>query len=980
MRRLTIVSYCVLLLLHFLLVSCGKPVEPPVPPFLEEYPAWNTTDLAVTNLTVEPDRANPGDQITLRASVSNTGSGAAANIADLVFLVDDEEIHRVPIEPLEPGSGMEAITTWTAEGPGRHSVLAELEFGGTADRSLDNNLQTAVVRLSGETDPVPELEFRDPDLGSIQLIPGESYTLNLKVRNPSFAHISNIPVTFFIDGEDVPLGDDIVPHIDLAPGEEQEFQIPWNDVTPGEHLITVNVKLPDGFPDPGTHGTASWYVQILDKTVLYNTIQKDKWVSIGPRILVGGGGGLPQNSVGRMDSIAFHPSDPNIIYAGAPAGGLWKTINGGASWTPLGDKWPSLRAASIAVDPKYPQVIYVGTGSSLYKGGVGFFKSIDHGVTWTHFATSQIAKGTRGASELAIRYTSSGKVMLYASTDLGVLRYKSSNPKAQTSTTSEWDLIRTGIIHDMAVSPNNSSLVYASVDKIVWSAPLKRHIRVHDGFYRTVKGENATGNSDWEPLKTGLPNLPGNSRFLTLDIYKGDPKILYASITNPLGVDLPMGPTLPRLGIYKSVNEGKSWSLVDFHGYGGLYNPFIRVDPLNSNLVYFGGVKLYMQDTGSQAKPVLITGIHDDMKIMEFDPHPINSGFYYILSDGGIWRCKSGSSPNAIHRNYDLRTTMFYDFDVSPTNSNIMIGGTQDNGTILYHYYTPLFTWVWRVIRGGDGLFSVIASANNLYSQHQFLRDLRRSDDGILTNMAGEETGGSWKKANNGLPTDNKWGWSNAYITVHPNSPYTVLSQGDQVYATDNGGSNWTPRGPDPNASNVKGHITRVVVQPNTFTWIAGNSKGQLWYTTTGKSPWHLLGSFEHPDGAGVKSMAFAPTDHKILYVTFHGGRSYLRIWRLEMNPGPPESWSCYNITDNFPTNLTPQIIAGDGHTTDKAYVGTEKGVYCWTNNEPTWKSWQPYNDGLPLADVRDLLVDPTSKQLRAATYGRGAWSTITGP
>jgi hypothetical protein len=170
-----------------------------------------------------------------------------------------------------------------------------------------------------------------------------------------------------------------------------------------------------------------------------------------------------------------------------------------------------------------------------------------------------------------------------------------------------------------------------------------------------------------------------------------------------------------------------------------------------------------------------------------------------------------------------------------------------------------------------------------------------------------------------------------------------------------------------------------VVVQPNTSAWIAGTSKGQLWYTSTAGSPWSLL--FEHPFweySPAVSSLAFAPTDHRVLYATFGIGGSYAstRIWRFEMNPGPPVSWSLSNITGDFPGYLAPQVIAGDGHRADAAHVGTGRGVYRWAG----WGGWQEYSVCLPWVDVRDLLVDPTSKELRAATFGRGAWSVVTGP
>jgi hypothetical protein len=177
--------------------------------------------------------------------------------------------------------------------------------------------------------------------------------------------------------------------------------------------------------------------------------------------------------------------------------------------------------------------------------------------------------------------------------------------------------------------------------------------------------------------------------------------------------------------------------------------------------------------------------------------------------------------------------------------------------------------------------------------------------------------------------------------------------------------------------------VTKVLVQPTTFTWIAGTSQGQLWSTSTAGSPWSL--EFEHPYGASVASMAFAPTDHRVLLVSFAAGgaNAYTRLWRFEINPGPPMVWTASDITDNFPTQRTARVISGDGYSTEVAYIGTERGVFRGKTTSGcgscVW-NWQPYNSGLPLVQINDLLVDPASKQLRAGTWGRGAWAVITGP
>ncbi len=143
-------------------------------PFFEEVPGWRMPDLAVTNLTVTPERANPGDMVTLGATVSNIGGGDAPP-ANLIFLVDGSEINHVSVDPLIPNATVEISTTWQASGPGMHQVLAELKLAGAGfDRTLSNNFRMATARVSGEVAPVPELEFADIDFSALQMIPGQS--------------------------------------------------------------------------------------------------------------------------------------------------------------------------------------------------------------------------------------------------------------------------------------------------------------------------------------------------------------------------------------------------------------------------------------------------------------------------------------------------------------------------------------------------------------------------------------------------------------------------------------------------------------------------------------------------------------------------------------------------------------------------------------------------------------------------------------
>ncbi len=945
----------------------------------ERYPAWDRPDPAITRLTVSPERADPGLSVTVTATVANLGTGVVHS-PTLVFLVDGVELGRASVSELAPGQERRYAAVWTAAGAGSHRVEAHFDGpSGDWDESPSNNARTATARVSGETNPEPALEFGEIDFGALDLTPGQSRDLSVTVRNPSFATIQNLPVRLLIDGVPLPPTGHIacffpfetpvdvwppdtgfLPNacLDLPPGAEQTLIIPWEDIVPGEHIIAIEV--------PEFEKAYAWHAIALAKGVLYPQPGLDQWASMGPRVITGDNPAAP---VGRIDQVAFHPWNSGTMYVAAPRGGIWKTADSGASWTPLGDKWPRMNMGAVATDPKAPDTVYAATGSAMYKGGEGFFKSNDGGQTWFKFASKSVAEG---ASRLIVTYAKTGEVVTYAASDRGILRYKSSDPLALSSAPSEWELILPGLPNDLAVSPTDPDVVFASLVAWEHSDKLSKNLLVHKGLYRTTSGTTVTA-SQWELLSNGLPPFktptdaaqkPGH---LKLDIFRADPKWIYAAIVQPLGYDVEFP---PFLGVYRSGDGGTSWNWLWYEYSSNDFNAFIRVDP-QIHHVYWGGVKLYSRSTpvGAFLGPVRkITGVHDDAKDLQF--RSVGSGSYFATNDGGIWQCTKGefnASDSCVDWNTNLRTTMFYDIDPSPVDPNVMIGGTQDNMTLLSEASGD-----WRVIQAdGDGLFSLIAPSNPqvMYAQYQSLDSTKRTGDG----------GSHWEAASNGLPGE--FPGESANIKVNYQNPNRLISGGDQVYMTGDG-HNWSKAGPQ--AASIKtagatleGWISRVEFgQPGETDWIAGTSLGQVWFTYNSGSSWYLL--FKHPKSSFVNSIAvIAPG---AFYVVFSSDDPLGRdVYLFERMPTVEVQWVATRITANLPTqNRRLQVVSGNGTQNYVAFVGTDAGVRKGTQVEGVW-SWVPYNDGLPLADIRDLVVDPTSKELRAATYGRGAWRVITG-
>jgi hypothetical protein len=929
--------------------------------FVEEQPAWNRADLSIVALEVKPDRLEPGQRAILRATVRNVGTGDAVP-GHVTFRIGNREVAKVRFGALAASTSTSVETVWTAEENPDRRVFAALVLDSQAiDWRTENNVQETIVYVRSTGRESPAFAVHAPRVDPAVPSASGQALITIKLRNLGFVEKAEAAVSLRVD--DTLLFDDRP--ISLGPGEEHSLQAVWKSVEPGQHLLKLASEsaVPVFSKD---FACTDWLLQIPQQTLLYKTFQKDQWVSIGPKILNNG-------SVGRVDRIAIDPNDPNVLYAGANSGGLWKSIDGGSNWEPLTDRLPAMRIGAIAIDPRFPATIYIGTGHPFYGGG-GIFKSVDGGKTWHAFATEFEDKTTvpaarrplDGIGKIILRYDSAGQILIYTTTRHGLLRYVGSKPFATSTQPSEWQVIKQGTTYDVAVDPVDSARVYLPVyEEVTNSAGNKQFLL--EAVFRTDRGMTATGDGDWQPMK-GLPPKQELNGMTTLDVFPLDTKVLFAAITRGL-----------YTRVYQSEDGGDSWRLAFLQRES--YNEFIRVHPTNKSQIYFGGIELWQANwyadlfgwgatgvfSGWQTRG-LLSG-HADQKAMTFLPRGVaaDPDAYYLVNDGGVWYCDKLSGPFSDYverctpRNNDLRVTQFYDIDSSPTQSALIIGGTQDNGTVLFRG-DP----VWQQLKGGDGNYSLIGPGSDpvMYAQHQCLND----DWGTQRRVGLAD---DWQDAKNGLPKDRCW--ASAQIVQHPKDPDQLMAQGNEIHYTQDGGQSWHGLGP----TNKKGTISRLGVQPYSGDrWVFGTSEGQIWQRA---GNW-MTKQFEHPDGVAVAGLAFSPVDPRILYATFIGGRFSHRIIRFELPPNVAGEWKGDPIAEGFPCNLTPTAVSGDGYRADVVYVGTEKGVFRWIGSAAPNKRWQPYNDGLPWVDIRDLQVELPSKRLLAGTWGRGVWSVVTGP
>ncbi|MDX1407268.1 MAG: glycosyl hydrolase, partial [Saprospiraceae bacterium] len=472
-------------------------------------------------------------------------------------------------------------------------------------------------------------------------------------------------------------------------------------------------------------------------------------------------GGSP--GIGRVNVIAFHPTDPNTVFAGTPAGGLWKTSSAGVDWTPLTDGIPSIGVSGIAIHPTQPNIIYIltGDGDGAHTYSIGVLKTTDGGVNWaTTGLTWDVTELNKGYK--LVMHPADPQILMVACND-GILR--------TTDGGTVWDTVQAGSFTDLEFKPDNPTVVYAARN---------------DRFYRS---DNS--GATWTEYNSGLPT--GESR-IAIAVTPDNPDYVYYLAG-------PGGPTGNFKGLYRSVDSGETWAvritspnILDGSVAGdascasgcdqATYDLAIAIDPDDAEEVITGGINLWRDENGGGLLMQLVTHwiigyaseyVHGDIHELVFQDNNTlwcgsDGGIFRSLDDGVTWQDMSSVG------SYGLGITQFYRIAGTPTNANLMIGGAQDNGTNMWTGGNTIWHFA-----GNDGMDCIIDYTNQdiLYLSTQN-GGLRKSTDGGLTH-------------NPIKPGNSNGGWVTPMVMDPVNPQRIYAGFRDTVWRSDNGGSSWTP-------------------------------------------------------------------------------------------------------------------------------------------------------------------------------------------
>jgi len=643
-----------------------------------------------------------------------------------------------------------------------------------------------------------------------------------------------------------------------------------------------------------------------------------RWEEMGPHVLKNGWGGM--DNAGRACAIAIDPKNSRTLWLGAASGGIWKSTDEGGTWRPVADQQASLSIGAIAVDPYDHDTVYAGTGephNSLDSfHGAGFLRSENGGRTWDLLSSEVYL----GAQFSRIVPNPKRRDFLYAATTRGVLRSLDGG--------ATWVQLLAGKATDLFIDSKNPSSLIACFGDTGGSN--------RNGLFRTTDS-----GQTWRRLTNGLPPNPRALARSQMSNCAAYPDVAYVSIFGTNG---------RLLGMYKTTDFGDSWMRLpnapDYGGGQSWYDNYVTVSPTNPNVVFVGGTSTYRTIDGGQTWEDNTRSygggpVHPDHHYLSFSP--LDSSTVYLCTDGGLFRSRNlGGSWEAI--NNGLGTIQFQSVDVHPTDPNIAMGGTQDNGTNKFTGSKQ-----WRNTFLGDGGITHInwKDPRVMYTEYVGLVILKSVDNGESW---------AWNVTNGIDPNEGKLFY--APFNLDPSDPDTLVAGAEKVYRTTNATDNWTAISPK-----LGSRVSAVRVAPSARGVIyAGTSDGRDWVTPNTGKDWYEI--TKNLPRAYVNEFCIDPRSARTVYVGLNGW-SPERLWKSTDAGG---TWK--SVMDNLPP-MPIYAIVTDPSDPDRVYIGTSIGVFV---SDEGGGRWQRLGANLPNVPVFSLVVNQKTGWLTAGTHGRGAW------
>jgi len=648
------------------------------------------------------------------------------------------------------------------------------------------------------------------------------------------------------------------------------------------------------------------------------------WQIIGPIGKPTGGG------AGRLNFIRFDPTNSNTIWVGAPDGGLWKTTNGGTSWTTNTDELTVIGVSDVAIDPSNTQIMYLATGDSDGSDtfSTGILKSTDGGATWATTGLNWNANLGRTIGRVLVNPTNPQIILVFASNGI----HRSTN--GGTSFTQ----VSTTAFSDGEFKPGDPNTVYAC----------------GTSFRKSTDGGATWGTAITLPL-TGITRI-------AMAISAANPAYVYLLAANNTDSGFK--------GLMRSTNSGTSFTtqsttpnVLGFDngndaGGQGWYDLAIAISPTNAEEVIVGGVNHWRSVNGGSTwtmishwyggfqKPYVHADVHDIQYL------PGSGTTIFSANDGGFFKTtNSGSSWTDLSSN--LAIAQQYRFSLSTSSANLILAGHQDNGT---NRTSTTSLTAWTEVGGGDGMDCFIdRTNNNRQISSVYYGDYARTLTGGTTfaDIADPAGQGEWVSPIKQDPVDANIAYSAGRAALYKTS---------NIWATTVAWNTMgTPQG--------TGSIIELAIAPsnNQVVYSLKTGSGGVSKSTNGGTTFTAC---TNPTTTVAPTwVAVSNTDPNVVFVTYSGYSAANKVFK-SINGGT--SWT--NISTGLPNVPVNCVVYHNGSTGgDGIYIGTDIGVYYRDNST---NGWIDFSQGLPNCEVSDLEIYYATGRLRAATFGRGTWDS----
>jgi photosystem II stability/assembly factor-like uncharacterized protein len=686
----------------------------------------------------------------------------------------------------------------------------------------------------------------------------------------------------------------------------------------------------------------------------------------------------PANMSGRICDVAVVESRTSVMYVASASGGLWKTDNRGATWTPLLERQAAIGA--VAVAPSDANVVWVGTGEANPRNSVcwgdGVYVSRDAGKSWSHAGlsdTMHIGRIAVHSSDPKVAYVAALGHLWGPNQERGLFK------TSDGGKTWQHILADAGCI-DVVLDPKEPETVYAATWQVRRDAFAGGNPGVQTGPGSGLHRSD-DGGKTWTRLTKGLPQRPLGR--CGLAVFRKDPRIIYTVVQTDRTVSDNVGQP-PRAGsdsaiggVFRSTDRGQSWTKVNDLCPRPFYYGQVRVDPEDSQRIYVLGIQLFVSDdAGKTFRNNGAVGTHNDHHALWIDPrdrdHLVlggDGGLYFSQDRGAVWEHLK-----------NLPLAQFYGIGLDQRKPYRIFGGLQDNGVWVGPSATRSPDGItladWAHLQRGDGFSCALdpLDPNVLYACAQWGR-LRRVSlaDGASTLIQPAAAAGT---------PEYRFHW-NSPLVVSAHYQKTLYMGGNQVFRTINRGDLWTSISPDltrgpPGPSSDRGHTLSALAESPLrpgLLW-AGSDDGRVHVTRNGGGDW--LERTERIPGVPPQRCI-----SRIEASRTAEGTAFLAIDRHRLDDRAPylfrttdlgSTWQ--PIANDLPAGSPVLVVREDPRNPDLLYVGAEHGLFASLDGGKHWQRWP----GLPTVPVHDLVIHARDRDLVVATHGRGLFVIDVGP